>query len=207
MRLRTFRWEQTGILVLLGAALLGLYLYRESPPYRPPSPVPPSVFVEILGEGVLSPGVYAFDREPTLAEALLRAGMTAPPREEGQPLPSGSRVWVDQAGRVQVGRMEGARLLTLGLPVELNTATARDLERLPGLGPELARRIVAFREERGPFRRLEDLAQVKGIGPQKLARLAAHLTVAPPAGGGEGEGGRRQAPRQRPPFPMSSSGE
>ncbi|MEJ5328561.1 MAG: helix-hairpin-helix domain-containing protein [Desulfobaccales bacterium] len=200
MRLRTFRWEQTGILVLLAGALLGLYLYREYPPSRPLPPVSSSVFVEIVGEGVPRPGVYAFGQAPALNEALGRAGAAAPAEGENRPLPSGSRVQVDGTGRLQVGRMEGARLLTLGLPVELNTASAADLERLPGLGPELARRIVAYREQHGPFRRLEDLTAVKGIGPQKLARLTMYLTVDPtPAAAihppDRQQGGRRKAGR------------
>lgn len=192
MRLRTFRWEQAGILVLLAGALLGLYLYREYPPSRPLPPVASSVFVEIVGEGVPRPGVYAFGHAPALNEVLARAGAATLPEGENRPLPSGSRVQVDGTGRVQVGRMEGARLLTLGLPVELNSASAADLERLPGLGPELARRIVAHREEHGPFRRLEDLTAVKGIGPKKLDRLAAYLTVAPPPGDIKPPSGRRQ---------------
>jgi len=180
VRLRTFRWEQAGILMLLAGALLGLYAWRERPSTRPLPGVPHYVFVEITGEKVPNPGIYAFDQPPALAEALRRAGaapegMTAP-----SPLTSGSRVEVDGQGRVRVGRMAGARLLTLGLPLDVNEATAEDLERLPGLGPELARRIVAHRREHGPFRRLEDLEAVEGITPRKLARLKPYLTCTRP---------------------------
>lgn len=196
MRLRTFRWEQTGILVLLAGALLGLYLYREYPPSRSLPPVASSVFVEIVGEGVPRPGVYAFEQPPSLEAALARAGAAPAAGGESRPLTSGSRVEVDPAGRVQVGRMEGARLLTLGLPVELNRATAADLERLPGIGPELARRIVAHREEHGPFRRLEDLTAVKGLGPKKLERLAAFLIVEPQPAKSDPPGRRRAGSRQ-----------
>lgn len=200
MRLRTFRWEQAGILVLLAAALLALYLYREYPPSRPLPPVASSVFVEIAGKGVPRPGVYAFEQPPSLEAALARAGAAPAAGGENRPLTSGSRVEVDPAGRVQVGRMEGARLLTLGLPLELNNATAADLERLPGIGPELARRIVAHREEQGPFRRLEDLAAVKGFGPRKLERLAPYLIVEPqpgkPSPSGRRQAGSRESSRQ-----------
>ncbi len=57
-------------------------------------------------------------------------------------------------------------------PLNVNRATAEELERLPRIGPVLARRIVAFREAHGPFRRLEDLEAVPGIGPKTLAELA-----------------------------------
>jgi competence protein ComEA len=55
--------------------------------------------------------------------------------------------------------------------VNVNTATEADLERLPGIGPVLARRIVQHREARGLFRRLDDLLEVEGIGPGLFRRL------------------------------------
>jgi len=55
--------------------------------------------------------------------------------------------------------------------IDLNTASATDLESLPGVGPVLAERIVAFRTERGPFLTVEDLLDVSGIGESKLASM------------------------------------
>jgi competence protein ComEA len=52
-----------------------------------------------------------------------------------------------------------------------------ELERLPGIGPVLARRIVEDRGRNGQYRRLEDLLRVKGIGPKKLKKLRPHLQV------------------------------
>src|SRR5690606_34424271 len=56
-------------------------------------------------------------------------------------------------------------------PLELNRATEAELTALPGIGPALARRIVALREEQGRFRSVEDLEKVVGIGPSLLERL------------------------------------
>ncbi len=64
-----------------------------------------------------------------------------------------------------------------GEVLDLNRATARELEALPGIGPALARRILAYRESHGPFRRVEDLQKVSGIGPARLARLAGLVGV------------------------------
>ncbi|HEX6071021.1 MAG TPA: helix-hairpin-helix domain-containing protein [Longimicrobiaceae bacterium] len=61
--------------------------------------------------------------------------------------------------------------------VDLNRATEAELEALPGIGPALAARIVASREEHGRFARIGDLARVPGIGPALLERLAPLVTV------------------------------
>ena len=61
--------------------------------------------------------------------------------------------------------------------VDLNTATPAQLEALPGIGPAMARRIVEHREKNGPFAKLEDLMQVKGIGEKAFLRLRPLLTV------------------------------
>jgi competence protein ComEA len=61
--------------------------------------------------------------------------------------------------------------------VNLNAATAADLETLPGIGPALAERIIAYRTEHGGFRRVEDLLEVAGIGPKKFDDLKDRVTV------------------------------
>lgn len=61
--------------------------------------------------------------------------------------------------------------------VNINTATAEELDTLPGIGPVLAERIVAYREENGPFQTEEDLLQVSGIGEAKLEELRGQITL------------------------------
>lgn len=61
--------------------------------------------------------------------------------------------------------------------LDLNSATAAELEELPGIGPELARRIIAYREAHGPFRSVEELLNVPGIGPAILERIQDLVTV------------------------------
>jgi competence protein ComEA len=61
--------------------------------------------------------------------------------------------------------------------VDLNTATAQELDALPGIGPVLAERIVAHRDEQGPFRSVDQLDDVPGIGPTIFAELAELVTV------------------------------
>ncbi|MFZ5452822.1 MAG: helix-hairpin-helix domain-containing protein [Thermodesulfobacteriota bacterium] len=175
-----FSRSQLGVMLLLGAALLFLWAWRghfglhpSPPPIRTLHPV----FVEVTGPGA-KPGVYTFPSPPTLSQVLAQAGAKAPANLREEKLPSGNKVEVTADGQVRQGRMDGPRLLTLGLTLDLNRATAADLEALPGIGPALASRIVDYRRKHGYFEHLDDLMQVSGIGPKKLARLKPYLFIA-----------------------------
>jgi competence protein ComEA len=65
-------------------------------------------------------------------------------------------------------------------PLDLNTATADELQQLPGIGPTTAAAIVAFREKSGPFRRVEDLLAIHGISKRKLEAIRPYVIVVPP---------------------------
>lgn len=65
----------------------------------------------------------------------------------------------------------------LARTINLNTATAAELELLPGIGPALAQRILDERTTRGAFTSIDDLDRVKGIGPKLLAKLRPHVRV------------------------------
>jgi competence protein ComEA len=65
--------------------------------------------------------------------------------------------------------------------VDLNLASATELQQLPRVGPRTAGRIVAWRQAHGPFQRPEDLMAVKGIGEKAFRRLRPHIRV---SGGG-----------------------
>jgi competence protein ComEA len=62
-------------------------------------------------------------------------------------------------------------------PVDINRATAAQLDELPGIGPVLAERIVSWREDAGPFASVDDLTAVPGIGPATLEELRESATV------------------------------
>jgi len=64
--------------------------------------------------------------------------------------------------------------------VNLNTATAADLAKLPGIGPAVAARIVEYRQKNGSFKKIEELMNVKGIGEKTFLKLKPLVTVAPP---------------------------
>jgi hypothetical protein len=85
----------------------------------------------------------------------------------------------DEAARrgARAGRgMAPARLAAWAVPVDVNRATAEELASLDGIGPALAARIVAAR----PFRRVDEVAHVRGIGARRLARLRPRLVLDEP---------------------------
>jgi len=182
IRLPYFSRSQLGIVLLLGAALLGLYAWRAHV-FFPPSPPPPGTlslaFVEVAGP-VPHPGVYSFPRPPSLREVWAKAGAVGAPSDPDKTIASGSRVEVKPEGGYGVAAMSGAQLLTLGLPIDLNRATAEDLDAIPGLGPALAQRIIDYRKAHGPFKQVEDLQEVSGVGPQNLQKLKPYLGLGNP---------------------------
>ena len=182
IRLPYFSRSQLGVVLLLGAALLLLYAWRAHV-FFPPAPPPPGTlslaFVEVAGK-VPHPGVYSFPKAPSLGEVWAKAGAVGAPSEPDKTIASGSRVEVTPEGGFRVATMSGAQLLTLGLPIDLNRATAEDLEAIPGLGPALAQRIIDYRKAHGPFKKIEDLREVSGVGPQNLPRLKPYLGLGSP---------------------------
>jgi len=73
-----------------------------------------------------------------------------------------------------------AKKIPPGHPIDLNLATVKELEQLPGIGPTTAKAIVQFRAKGGRFRRIEDLLVIRGISEAKLEKLRPYVTVSPP---------------------------
>ena len=180
-------------LCVLSLFMAAFLLVRATWSRGAPAEVP--ILVEIGGD-VDTPGLYTVRRGATVAEALRRAGWSG---SGGGPslsreVQDGQRLIVTAAG-VEIGQ-PGQRLL-LGLPLDLNTATADDLQAIPGIGPRTAADIVAWRVQVGGFGALDELTQVSGIGDATLERLRPFLDVTPapstgssaPAPPGDGAGG------------------
>jgi competence ComEA-like helix-hairpin-helix protein len=66
-------------------------------------------------------------------------------------------------------------------PLDLNTASIKELEQLPGIGPTTAKAIFDFRVKGGRFRRVSDLLVIRGISESKLARIRPYVTVVVPS--------------------------
>ncbi len=72
--------------------------------------------------------------------------------------------------------MDMDKMMSEGM-ININTATAKQLETLPGIGKELARRIVGYRTDNGDFKGVQELVKVKGIGKETLAKMEERLTT------------------------------
>lgn len=90
---------------------------------------------------------------------------------------AGELVQLAAGCRVAVRPMPAMMRLTLGLPLDVNRASADELRALPGVGPVLARRIVEHRRRHGPFPDVVSLQQVRGIGPRTVARLGGLVSA------------------------------
>jgi len=101
------------------------------------------------------------------------------PSSEQMIVKPGEQVRLGQSCEPITEALPAAQRLLLGIKLEVNRATAQELQALPRIGPTLSRRIVEQRERHGRFRDLEDLQRVKGIGPRTVERLQPHVIVRP----------------------------
>lgn len=84
-------------------------------------------------------------------------------------------------GHLAVAAQAGsAAKATPATPVNINTASAQQLDTLPGVGPKLAARIVEYRQKNGAFKKVEDLMNVQGIGEKNFLKLKPLITIGSP---------------------------
>lgn len=177
------------------AALVLFLLLRPAPPPPPELTMPmasasgattssteaPDLVVHVAG-AVAAPGVYRLDPTARVVDAVDAAGGPLPGADLHRlnlaaPLADGAQVYVPREGEpVPAGAVVAASGATAG-PLDLNLATAAELEELPGIGPATAKAILEARQRMGGFRSVDDLLEVRGIGPAKLEQLADLVCV------------------------------
>ncbi len=92
-------------------------------------------------------------------------------------LKSGDKVILEGGEHARTGRISGIKSMSLGIPIGINSATAEDLEALPGIGEKLALRIVAYRNEFGMYKDMDALLEVNGMGGKKLSRIKPYTNL------------------------------
>jgi competence protein ComEA len=151
--------------------------------WTPPTTEAPGVIVHVAG-AVLHPGIQRLSGGARVGDAIAAAGGALPDADTdainlAAKVGDGDRVYVPRRGEVVPAAVSGAGLSGSGPSaiIDLNNATAEQLDSLPGIGPATAQAIVQYRTEHGRFRSVDGLLAVRGIGPSKLAAIRARLRV------------------------------
>lgn len=131
------------------------------------------IVVDVVG-AVRRPGLVRLPEGARIADAVARAGGLVRAAERtgvnfAAPVADGQQVLVPRRGAV--GGEASAGGATSAGPVSLSSATAEQLDALPGVGPVTAEKIVSYRQQHGAFRSVDELDAIAGIGPSRLADL------------------------------------
>ncbi len=149
-----------------------------------------SATVHVVG-AVRRPGVYRLRLGQRVEDAIRRAGGASGATDlqainlaakiaDGQQVVVPGRVAEGAGGAAAAGggaAVGGAAGGAASVPINLNSATAEQLDTLDGVGPATVQKILEYRMQHGGFASVDDLAQVSGIGPKKLEALKAQVTV------------------------------
>jgi competence protein ComEA len=149
-----------------------------------PSPSPVPLFVDVAG-WVRRPGVYEFATGQRVIDAIDAAGGARSSADLAAlnlaaPLTDGTQILVPKAGAAPAGTVTtipGAGGSVDGALVNINTASATELEALDGIGEVIAAAIVDYRTQNGPFTSVDQLEDVSGIGPATMQGIRDSVTV------------------------------
>ena len=139
----------------------------------------PEIFVDVTG-AVNKPGVYTLTGNSRVIDAIKAAGDSAPGADLStinlaRVLNDGEQIYVDST----IFNRDGVRVskAVRSGPININRATARQLDALDGVGPVIAQRIVDYRKINGSFLTIDDLQKVSGIGAAKFAQIKAKVRI------------------------------
>jgi len=142
---------------------------------------PPKVMVDVAG-GVKSPGVYSLPANSRVMDAITAAGGTRPGTDTSdinlaRIVKDGEQIYVESSIAATINS-QGVRVQKKRTgPININRATAGELDSLPGIGPVLASRIIDYRKTNGPFTTVDDLQKVSGIGSAKFTQFKSRVRV------------------------------
>jgi competence protein ComEA len=139
----------------------------------------PEIFVDVTG-AVNNPGVYTLTGKSRVIDAIKAAGDSAPGADLStinlaRVLNDGEQIYVDSTVVNSSGQRVSKKTPTG--PININRATARQLDALDGIGPVIAARIVEYRKVNGSFLSIDDLQKVSGIGAAKFAQIKSKVRI------------------------------
>ena len=139
----------------------------------------PEIFVDVTG-AVNKPGVYTLTGKSRVIDAIKAAGDSAPGADLStinlaRVLNDGEQIYVDSLVMNSAGQRVSKK--TPSGPININRATARQLDALDGIGPVIAARIVEYRKINGSFLSVDDLHKVSGIGAAKFAQIKSKVRI------------------------------
>ncbi len=185
--------------ILLGALLTlltigAIYLVSAQPRGKlielPTSPPPAPIKVYVTG-AVANPGVYSISRLSRVENAIQAAGgflKTADSQNinlaskliDGEEIivpVFGQNTSASNPGSPTISTKNTPAAVTADSPLDINMATEQQLDNLPGIGAAKAQQIIVFRQQNGPFQKIDDLQNVPGIGPGIFAKIKDLITV------------------------------
>jgi competence protein ComEA len=182
------------MVIVVFAALLVVPLYVKSRPGQNVSARPAfhvissgRILIKVSGD-VRHPGIYEV---PAKSLAISAINMAIPIKPLGQdtieavaatPLLNGCAVnlvaGAEVAPHIAVDMMTVAERMVLGIPLDISRMSEADFDRLPGIGPALAKRIVLYRQKNGGILQVGDLTAIEGIGEKKLELIQKYVQPA-----------------------------
>jgi competence protein ComEA len=173
---KTFFTFLTGLaagLLIAGAVWLAASPPRGEPVSLLPPPTPPDIQVYVTG-AVIRPGVYALPPGSRVKDAVDAAGGFLPIADEDS---VNLASLLQDGDHVEIPR-EAFDASSESLDrININQASAQELDTLPGIGPSLAEEIVSYRRQYGSFQKIEDIMGVPGIGPATFERIKDYITT------------------------------
>jgi competence protein ComEA len=169
---------------IIAVGISAFYIFKpnhaEAIPTKPVIIKPAILIVDVAGE-VIKPGVYELTPNSRVIDAIKAAGGAKPNSDLtllnlARPLKDGEQVYVDKKMGSSSIR-NSVRRSPVNAILNINRASAKELESLPGIGPVLALRIVEYRSANGPFLAIEDLQKVPGIGGSKLEKFKEKIRI------------------------------
>ncbi len=177
--------QKTGIiaviLICLGIYGFSVFTIRQPRGLKPfPSGMQRQDSIAVEFHGIEGEGIFFLPPGASPQELFEAAGIKKPVCEDGllaSRIIPGALFTVSDDGRLLGARMSAATRIALGIPLDINRASASDLSLVPGIGDHTAARIIEMRGEKGNFSSLAELTAVPGIKGKRLEKIKAFLTT------------------------------